>query len=68
MRGKGLLIGVELTCDGKEIVKDCLQEGFLINCTMDRVLRFLPPLIITMEEIDLLLSVLGKVLKRRVTA
>jgi predicted acetylornithine/succinylornithine family transaminase len=65
VRGKGLLIGLELTCDGKEVVQECLQEGFLINCTMDRVLRFLPPLIITMEEIDLLLNVLEKILRRK---
>ncbi|HEX9756456.1 MAG TPA: acetylornithine transaminase [Nitrospiria bacterium] len=67
IRGKGLLIGMELTFDGQEVVQDCLEEGFLINCTMEKVLRFMPPLIITMEEIDLLLNTLEKILKRRGT-
>ncbi len=58
VRGKGLLIGMELDFEGKEIVTACLKEGFLINCTMDTVLRFMPPLIITEEEIDLLIDAL----------
>ncbi|MES4784927.1 MAG: aspartate aminotransferase family protein, partial [Nitrospiraceae bacterium] len=43
-RGMGLLQGMELTIDGKEVVSECLGRGLLINCTMDRVLRFVPPL------------------------
>ncbi len=61
VRGKGLIIGVELEFEGKEIVERCLEKGFLINCTMDRVLRFLPPLNITRKEIDLLLTALEEV-------
>lgn len=64
VRGKGLLIGVELAIEGKPIVQACLEEGFLINCTVDRVLRFIPPLIITQEEIDLLLETLNRIFKR----
>ena len=58
VRGKGLLIGMELDFEGKDIVTACLKEGFLINCTVGNVLRFMPPLIITEEEIDQLISAL----------
>ncbi len=65
VRGKGLLLGMELDFEGKEIVTACLKEGFLINCTMNTVLRFMPPLIISGEEIDLLLDTLDRILKKR---
>jgi acetylornithine/succinyldiaminopimelate/putrescine aminotransferase len=65
VRGKGLLIGMELDFDGKEIVSSCLKEGFLINCTLGNVLRFMPPLIITEEEIDQLISALDGIFAKR---
>jgi acetylornithine aminotransferase len=65
-RGLGLLQGLELTVDGQPVVTDCLNRGLLINCTMDRVLRFVPPLIITQREIDRLINVLADVLGKRV--
>jgi acetylornithine aminotransferase len=65
-RGMGLLQGLELTVDGKSVVTDCLARGLLINCTADRVLRFVPPLIITQAEIDRLLDLLNQVLGKRV--
>jgi predicted acetylornithine/succinylornithine family transaminase len=58
VRGKGLIIGVELDRPGGKFVTACMEQGFLINCTMDTVLRFLPPLIVTTEEVDKLLEVL----------
>ena len=64
IRGLGLLQGMELTIDGKPIVMDCLARRVLINCTMGRVLRFIPPLVITQSEIDSLLTVLSDVLKK----
>lgn len=64
IRSKGLLVGMELTIDGKDIVMECLKDGLLINCTMDKILRFLPPLIVTKEEIDSMLEILYGVLKR----
>lgn len=64
IRGKGLLVGMELNIDGKDIVMECIKEGLLINCTMDRILRFLPPLIITKEEIDSMIEILYNVFKR----
>jgi acetylornithine/succinyldiaminopimelate/putrescine aminotransferase len=65
VRGKGLLIGMELDFEGKDIVTACLKEGFLINCTMENVLRFMPPLIITEEEIDRLLNALDGIFAKR---
>ena len=65
VRGAGLLIGMELDFDGKEIVSSCLKEGFLINCTMDNVLRFMPPLIVTSEEIEQLVDTLAKIFSKR---
>jgi acetylornithine/N-succinyldiaminopimelate aminotransferase len=65
VRGLGLLIGMELDFEGKEIVTACLKEGFLINCTMDTVLRFMPPLIITEEEIDRLIETLDAIFAQR---
>ncbi len=65
-RGMGLLQGLELTVDGKSVVTDCLTRGLLINCTADRVLRFVPPLVITQAEIDRLLDLLNQVLGKRV--
>jgi acetylornithine/N-succinyldiaminopimelate aminotransferase len=65
-RGLGLLQGLELTIEGKPVVMDCLARGLLINCTVERVLRFVPPLIIAQREIDRLLDVLSQVLAKRV--
>lgn len=63
-RGMGLLQGLELTIDGKQIVLECLERRVLINCVMGRVLRFVPPLIISATQIDQLLSVLSEVLSK----
>ena len=66
IRGKGLIIGVELEIDGGKIVDGCLQEGLLLNCTAAKVLRFVPPLTTTKKEIDRALAILEKVLARHV--
>ncbi len=58
VRGRGLIIGLELGFEGSEIVTRCMEKGFLINCTMGNVLRFLPPLIVTSEEVDQLVGTL----------
>jgi len=65
IRGQGLLIGMELDVHGKEIVSACIREGMLINCTMDNVLRFMPPLNVTEEEIDLLVEALDRIFAKR---
>ena len=52
VRGKGLLVGLELTKPGAEYVDKLREAGFLINCTAGNVLRFVPPLTITNAVID----------------
>lgn len=64
-RGMGLLQGLELSIDGKPIVMECLERRVLINCTVGRVLRFVPPLIVSKSQIDRLLTVLSDVLSKR---
>ena len=61
VRGHGLMIGVQLNMPGKEIVNRAMQEGLLINCTHETVLRFLPPYIVTETEIDEAITILTKV-------
>ena len=63
VRGIGLLLGMKLNIEGAPLVKECMQRGFLINCIQDDILRFVPPLIITQEEIDRLLQCLDAVLE-----
>ena len=61
-RGSGLLVGLELNFEGADIVGKMLEEGFLINCTAGNVLRFVPPLIITKEEVDEFVKALNEIL------
>ncbi len=62
VRGKGLIIGMELTIEGKEIVQKCQDRGLLINCTNNYVLRFVPPLNITSKNVDSAVEILDSVL------
>ncbi|MCP4713835.1 MAG: acetylornithine transaminase [Deltaproteobacteria bacterium] len=62
VRGKGLLLGMELNVSGMPIVQRCLEQGLIINCTRDTVLRFLPPLIVTAAEIDRCVELLDGIL------
>jgi len=61
VRGKGLIIGMEMDRSGAPVVNECMKEGFLINCVQENVLRFIPPLIVQEEEIDLLVDTLDRV-------
>src|SRR5881628_1873876 len=65
IRGKGLLIGVELNIEGSKIADACLKEGLLLNCTASKVLRFAPPLTIKKSDIDRGLTILETVLARQ---
>ena len=64
VRGFGMMIGIELDMPGKQIVLDAIEEGVLINCTHDTVLRMLPPYILTEQDVDRGISVLNKVFKK----
>jgi len=62
VRGRGLIIGMELTIEGGELVKAAMERGLLINCTVGKVLRFVPPLIVTKDEVDQAVAILDDVL------
>jgi acetylornithine/N-succinyldiaminopimelate aminotransferase len=64
VRGFGLMLGMELTIPGKQIVLDAIGAGLLMNCTHDTVLRFLPPYIATEKEVDQAVKILGKLLAK----
>ena len=64
VRGQGLMIGVELDFPCKQMVLDGIGEGILFNCTHDTVLRFLPPYILTEQDVDRALIALRTVLQR----
>jgi acetylornithine/N-succinyldiaminopimelate aminotransferase len=61
VRGIGLMIGVQLTAPGAQIVQRCLEQGLRINCTHDTVIRFMPPMIVTQEQIDQAVGILDGV-------
>jgi acetylornithine/N-succinyldiaminopimelate aminotransferase len=63
IRGIGLMIGVQLTGPGSEIVNKCLEKGLRINCTHNTVLRFMPPMIATKDQIDQAIEILDSVLE-----
>ena len=65
VRGRGLLVGMELTQPGSSIVLSCMTQGVIINCTAGNVLRFVPPLIVTEKEIDRVVAVLADVLRQQ---
>lgn len=64
VRGKGLLVGAELDRAGAPVVDACRDAGLLINCTVERVLRLTPPLIVAQYEIDRALDIIGRALSR----
>ncbi|MFO7812110.1 MAG: aminotransferase class III-fold pyridoxal phosphate-dependent enzyme, partial [Pelovirga sp.] len=61
IRGRGLMIGVELACEGAPIVNKALERGLLINCTAGNILRFVPPLIVSHAEINQLIDILDTI-------
>lgn len=61
VRGRGLILGMELSIEGGEIVKTALERGLLINCTVGKVLRFVPPLTVNKDEIDQMLTILERI-------
>ncbi len=63
VRGIGLMIGVELSVEGKAVVEECLKNGLIINCTQGKVLRIMPALNVTKKQIDKAIAILGKALE-----
>jgi acetylornithine/N-succinyldiaminopimelate aminotransferase len=63
VRGRGLMIGIELDRPCSELVRQALDAGVLINVTHDRVIRLLPPLVLSAEEADLIVSRLAVLIR-----
>ena len=63
LRGKGLMIGIELDRPCRELVSRALDAGVIINVTQDTVVRLLPPLILTDEEADRVVQVVAEVVR-----
>ncbi|MDP2941975.1 MAG: aminotransferase class III-fold pyridoxal phosphate-dependent enzyme, partial [Candidatus Omnitrophota bacterium] len=63
VRGRGLMVGVELEIEGKYIVDKCIEKGLLINCTQKKILRIMPPLTVKNSEIDAAVAILHDVLE-----
>lgn len=61
VRGEGLMLGMELEFPGKDLVRTLLQRGYVISCAHEKVLRFLPPYIITEAQIDHLIQAMHEV-------
>lgn len=65
VRGLGLLLGIKLDFNAESLVGKCMQQGFLINCIQENILRFVPPLIIEEARIDALVDCLDSLLKEK---
>ncbi|MHA2037853.1 MAG: acetylornithine/succinylornithine family transaminase [Promethearchaeota archaeon] len=63
VRGRGLMLGIELNCKVKDIVVECMKKGLLLLGAGENVIRFVPPLIIEKNEIDIGLEILEEVLQ-----
>ncbi|MGH7803912.1 MAG: aminotransferase class III-fold pyridoxal phosphate-dependent enzyme, partial [Candidatus Binatia bacterium] len=62
VRGRGLILGIELDRDGRPVVAAALERGLVVNCTNERVIRLLPPLVLTDEDTDRGIEILEQVL------
>ena len=63
VRGMGLMQGIELTVPTAPVIGQCMEKGLLLTGAGGNVIRFVPPLVITKEQIDHGLEILGQVLK-----
>jgi acetylornithine/N-succinyldiaminopimelate aminotransferase len=62
VRGSGLMIGIEMKKDCGELVQRALEHGLVINVTAGKVIRLLPPLILSNAEADTLIDILTRVI------
>ncbi|RPI15850.1 MAG: aspartate aminotransferase family protein [Ignavibacteriae bacterium] len=62
IRGRGLMLGIEMNFECKDLIDDLMKNGVLTNCTNGNVIRLLPPMIMGKEEADLFLNKFEKVL------
>jgi len=59
VRGRGLMVGIELREPCGHLVQAALEQGLLINVTADNVIRLLPPLLIQAAEVDQVIDTLA---------
>jgi len=62
VRGEGLILAAELLVAGKSVVREALEAGAIFNCTQEKVLRFLPPLVVERCDVDELIGMLRPIL------
>nr|WP_283407916.1 aspartate aminotransferase family protein [Anoxynatronum buryatiense] len=60
-KGKGLMVGLELDFPGAAVVEKAFDKGLIINCTAGNIIRFVPPMIITKEELDTCVTILDEI-------
>jgi len=65
VRGRGLILGLQLAIPARPVVEEALAEGVLFNSTQDTVLRFLPPFLLEEKHVDKGMRVLKKLLRKR---
>jgi len=63
IRGRGLMVGIELDRPCGELVRRCLDAGLVLNVTADTVIRLLPPLIFAREHVDRLVDTLAPMVR-----
>ena len=66
IRIRGMMIGIQLSVEGTPFVQSCMDRGLLINCTQTTVLRLLPALNITADQVDAGIEILSDVLQSNV--
>lgn len=64
IRGKGLMIGVELSFSCRKIVENMMKLGVLSNCTQGNIIRLVPPIIIDKDDLELLAETLIEAIKK----
>lgn len=64
VRGMGLMIGMELDVECSELVDDMRKRGIIVNCAAGNVLRFVPPLVISKSQIDMVTVALDDALDK----
>lgn len=65
IRGKGLLIGMEMGSEVAGTIAGCMEKGLLVASAGPNVLRFVPPLIVSREEVDRAVAILDEVLEEK---
>jgi acetylornithine aminotransferase len=64
VRGRGLLLGIELTTPiAKKVAASMLESGIIVNAANDQTIRIAPPLIVTLPQIEKFISIFKKVMK-----